>query len=205
MEIKSLFICFIVFLFNLLGISNAENININNYRHVESLVMNETVFSENGVKIQYNIESDIKDEVQRIKNIYAKEYYIQDIGDSNHFYIKGKNDIEIRVWREDNKVFVEGIIINCKKENSTANLKKELEKLQCDNTNSLRYFEYYKGRINSLNDIEKLELEENLIQVHNGYVGKSTLKSGERISYAIMKYNTGLYVIIGTPIIFTTY
>ena len=48
MEIKSLFICFIVFLFNLLGISNAENININNYRHVESLVMNETVFSENG-------------------------------------------------------------------------------------------------------------------------------------------------------------
>ena len=67
MEIKSLFICFIVFLFNLLGISNAENININNYRHVESLVMNETVFSENGVKIQYNIESDIKDEVQRIK------------------------------------------------------------------------------------------------------------------------------------------
>ena len=69
----------------------------------------------------------------------------------------------------------------------------------------MRYFEYYKGRINSLNDIEKLELEENLIQVHNGYVGKSTLKSGERISYAIMKYNTGLYVIIGTPIIFTTY
>lgn len=205
MEIKSLFIYFIVFLFNLLGLTNPENININDYRHVESVVMNETIFSENGVKIQYNIKSDIEDEIQRIKNIYVKEYHIEDNEDSNHFYIKGVNDIEIRVWREDDRVFVEGIIINCKKENSTVNLKKELQKLQCDEMNSLKYFEYYKGRLDSLNDIKKLESEENLIQVHNGYVGKSTLKSGERINYAIMKYNTGIYVIIGTPVIFTTY
>lgn len=205
MEIKSLFIYFIVFLFNLLGLSNTENINMNDYRRVESVVMNETIFSENGVKIQYNIKSDIKDEVQRIKNIYAKEYYIEDSQDSNHFYIKGINDIEIRVWREDDRVFVEGIIINCKKENSTVDLKKELQKLQCNEMSSLKYFEYYKGKLNSLNDIKNLELEENLIQVHNGYVGKSTIKSGERISYAIMKYNTGIYIIIGTPIIFTTY
>lgn len=205
MEIKSLFIYFIVFLFNLFGLSNAENININDYRNVESVVMNETIFSENGVKIQYNIKSDIKDEVQRIKNVYAKDHYIEDSQDSNHFYIKGINDIEIRVWREDDRVFVEGIIINCKNENSTSNLKKEFQKLQCDGMSSLKYFEYYKGKVNSLDDIKKLGLEENLIQVHNGYVGKSTLKSGERISYAIMEYNTGVYVIIGTPIIFATY
>lgn len=205
MEIKSLFIYFIVFLFNLFGLSNTENININDYKNVESVVMNETIFSENGVKIQYNIKSDIKDEVQRIKDIYAKEYYIEDSQDLNHFYIKGINDIEIKVWKEDDRVFVEGILINCKKENSTTNLKKELQKLQCDEMISLKYFEYYKGKVNSLNDIKNLGLEENLIQVHNGYVGKSTLKSGERISYAIMEYNTGAYVIIGTPIIFTTY
>lgn len=205
MEVKSLFIYFIVLLFNLLGLSNTENIDINNYKNIESLVMNETIFSENGVKVQYNVESNIKDEIQRIKKIYSKEYHIQNDGDENHFYIRGNNDIEIRVWREDNKTFVEGIIINCKKENSTTDLKKELQKLESDEINSLRYFEYYKGKINSLDDIKKLELEENLIQIHNGYVGKNTLKNGERISYAIMEYNTGVYVIIGTPIIFTTY
>lgn len=205
MELKSLFIYFIVFSINLLGLSNSENIGIDNYQYIESIVKNETTFSENGVKIQYNIKSEIKDEIERIKAIYDKEYNIENATGKNHFYIKGDNDIEIKVWKEEDRVFVEGIIINCKKENSTAKLKKELQKLQNNKINSLRYFEYYKAKINSIDNIKDLELKNELIEVHNGYVGKSKLKDGKQISYGIMEYDTGAYIIIGTPIIFTTY
>lgn len=205
MELKSLFIYFIVFSINFLGLSSSESINVNNYQYIENIVKSETTFSENGVKIQYNIKSDVNDEVERIKGIYNEGYNIKNATDKNHFYIKGNNDIEIKVWKEDDRVFVEGTIINWKKETSTVELKKELQKLQDDKINSLRYFEYYKGKINSINSIKDIKLNNELIEVHNGYVGKSKLKDGKQISYGIMEYDTGVYVIIGTPIIFTTY
>lgn len=205
MELKSLFIYFIVFSINFLGLSSGENISINNYQYIESIVKSETIFSENGVKIQYNIKSDIKDEVKRIKDIYNEGYSIENLTDKNHFYIKGDNDIEMKVWEEEDRVFVEGTIINSKKETSTVELKKELQKLQDNKVNSLRYFEYYKGKLNSVKSIKDLSLSNELIKVHNGYVGKSKLKDGNQISYGIMEYDTGVYVIVGTPIIFTTY
>ncbi|GAA0069786.1 hypothetical protein UT300003_13090 [Clostridium sardiniense] len=205
MELKSLFIYFIVFSINLLGLSSGENISINNYQYIESIVKSETIFSENGVKIQYNTKSDINDEIKRIKDIYNEGYSIENLTDKNHFYIKGDNDLEIKVWEEEDRVFVEGTIINSKKEASTVELKKELQKLEDNKVNSLRYFEYYKGKLNSVKSIKDISLSNELIKVHNGYVGKSKLKDGNQISYGIMEYDTGVYVIVGTPIIFTTY
>ncbi|MBY0755746.1 hypothetical protein K5V21_09760 [Clostridium sardiniense] len=205
MELKSLFIYFIVFSINLLALPSEENININNYQYIESIVKSETIFSENGVKIQYNIKSDINDEIKRIKDIYNEGYSIENLTDKNHFYIKGDNDLEIKVWEEEDRVFVEGAIINSKKEASTVELKKELQKLEDNKANSLIYFEYYKGKLNSVKSIKDISLSNELIKVHNGYVGKSKLKDGNQISYGIMEYDTGVYVIVGTPIIFTTY
>ena len=40
--------------------------------------------------------------------------------------------------------------------------------------------------------------------VDNGYTGTAKYKN-EKINFAINNYDTGSYIIIGTPIIFTTY
>jgi hypothetical protein len=45
----------------------------------------------------------------------------------------------------------------------------------------------------------------NILKINNGYTGTGYLSNGEKINFALVKYNTGSYIIIGTPIIFTTY
>ncbi|WP_155467944.1 hypothetical protein [Clostridium baratii] len=175
------------------------------YQSIENKVIKETTFKENGVKIQYNIKSSLDKEIERIKKIYIKENKIEETEDDSHFYIVGDKNIEVNLWCEDGIVFVEAVSINNDKDIDTISLKNDLKKLQNKKTNSVKYFEYYKGRLNSINSLKEIKEEEGFTKVHNGYVGNYELKSGSKISYGIMEYDTGVYVIVGTPIIFTTY
>lgn len=204
MEAKSLFIYFIIFTLNLVGVPNGSTISKENYNYIEEVVMDKTVFSENGVKIQYNIKSDIDDEVLRIKNIFKDEYTFELI-DKYHFYIKGENTIEIKLWKENNYVFVEGIILNKNKKILNLDLKNILKKLKNNKTKSVKYFEYYKGRLNDVKSLKDIKLNDKFLKIHNGYVGKEKLPNNKEFSYGIVEYDTGIYVIIGTPTIFTTY
>ena len=44
-----------------------------------------------------------------------------------------------------------------------------------------------------------------MLDLNNGYTGRGYCSDGEKINFAISNYNTGAYIIIGTPIIFATY
>lgn len=205
MELKSIILYFLICTFNLSSLMGTGLVKSVDYQNIENKVIKETAFKENGVKIQYNIESSLDKEIERIKKVYIKENKIEETEDNSHFYIVGDKNIEVNLWCEDGIVFVEAISINNDKDIDTISLKNNLKKLQNQKTNSVKYFEYYKGRLNSINSLKEVKEEEGFIKVHNGYVGNYELKSGSKISYGIMEYDTGVYVIVGTPIIFTTY
>lgn len=204
MEIKSFIIYFIIFTLNLVNIPNGSIISKDNYKYIEKIVMDETDFSENGVKVQYNIKSDIDKEVLRIKNIFKDNYEFDEV-DKYHFYIKGKNNIEIKLWKENDNLFVEGIILNKNENITNIYLKNILKKLENNKTKSVKYFEYYKGKLLYINSLKDINLNDKLLKIHNGYVGKEKLSNNREFSYGIIEYNTGIYIIIGTPTIFTTY
>lgn len=204
MEIKSFIIYFIIFTLNLVNIPNGSIISKDNYKYIEKIVMDETDFSENGVKIQYNVKSDIDREVLRIKNIFKDNYEFDEV-DKYHFYIKGKNNIEIKLWKENDNLFVEGIILNKNENITNIYLKNILKKLENNKTKSVKYFEYYKGKLLYINSLKDINLNDKLLKIHNGYVGKEKLSNNREFSYGIIEYNTGIYIIIGTPTIFTTY
>ncbi|MDY3207483.1 hypothetical protein ACEE21_13565 [Clostridium baratii] len=205
MELKSIILYFLICTFNLSSLLGTGLVKSVDYQSIENKVIKETTFKENGVKIQYNIKSSLDKEIERIKKIYIKENKIEETEDDSHFYIVGDNNIEVNLWCEDGIVFVEAVSINNDKDIATISLKNDLKKMQNKKTNSVKYFEYYKGRLNSINSLKEIKEEEGFTKVHNGYVGNYELKSGSKISYGIMEYDTGVYVIVGTPIIFTTY
>lgn len=206
MGIKNFFIYIIIFSINLSGVSinNLENIS---FYQLENFLINKTEFNENGVKLQYNIESNKAYELNRILGLMSDKYKIENINNKYHFYLKSNNTIEIKIWEEDNITFVESFIINKNKCMSTEDLKRELDNILSSKVRNKRYFKYYKGEISNTDnfDIDNIELKKELLKIENGYVGKETLKNGEKLSYGIMKYNTGVYLVIGTPVIFTTY
>ena len=205
MELKSIILYFLICTFNLSSLLGTGLVKSVDYQSIENKVIKETTFKENGVKIQYNIKSSLDKEIERIKKIYIKENKIKETEDDSHFYIVGDKNIEVNLWCEDGIVFVEAVSINNDKDIATISLKNDLKKMQNKKTNSVKYFEYYKGRLNSINSLKEIKEEEGFTKVHNGYVGNYELKSGSKISYGIMEYDTGVYVIVGTPIIFTTY
>lgn len=206
MGIKNFFIYIIIFSINLSGVSSNNLENISFYQ-LENFLINKTEFNENGVKLQYNIESNKDYELNRILGLMSDKYKIENINNKYHFYLKSNNTIEIKIWEEDNITFVESFIINKNKCMSTEELKRELDNILSSKVRNKRYFKYYKGEISNTDnfDIDNIELKKELLKIENGYVGKETLKNGEKLSYGIMKYNTGVYLVIGTPVIFTTY
>lgn len=205
MELKSIILYFLICTFNLSSLLGTGLVKSVDYQSIENKVIKETTFKENGVKIQYNIKSSLDKEIERIKKIYIKENKIKETEDDSHFYIVGDKNIEVNLWCEDGIVFVEAVSINNDKDIATISLKNDLKKMQNKKTNSVKYFEYYKGRLNSINSLKEIKEEKGFTKVHNGYVGNYELESGSKISYGIMEYDTGVYVIVGTPIIFTTY
>ena len=75
-----------------------------------------------------------------------------------------------------------------------------------------QYFSYYKGKLSSCNKEIKEELikksgieKETILEISNGYAGVGSLRDDEKVNFAFTNYDTGSYVIIGTPIIFETY
>ena len=206
MGIKNFFIYIIIFSINLSGVSSNNLENISFYQ-LENFLINKTEFNENGIKLQYNIESNKDYELNRILGLMSDKYKIENINNKYHFYLKSNNTIEIKIWEEDNITFVESFIINKNKCMSTEDLKRELDNILSSKVRNKRYFKYYKGEISNTDNfyIDNIELKKELLKIENGYVGKETLKNGEKLSYGIMKYNTGVYLVIGTPVIFTTY
>lgn len=163
-------------------------------------------FIENSVKLEYYIDEYDDNSIQDI--IRTRYNIVDETTNCVEFYdnmIYGR--CNIYNLRNRYKVTIE--LVNKSKEYKLSDLKKEVTELQVNNSYNDKYYVYQKERINNEKGvqevIDKKIINNETLEIHNGYVGKGQLIDGEKVNYAIVNYKTGGYIIIGTPMIFATY
>ncbi|MDR3595487.1 hypothetical protein [Clostridium sp.] len=216
MNIKiSVAIFILLSFFNIGAISNNSILAENSFSSIEKNARKISEFEENGVKLQYKTQDNMETE-----NVRIIGYLIQNVsGDykeiqKDQFEIVNKDlDINIKSWYEDRYTYVEVTIINKNAEYTTKYLKNILEKLENKESEDVQYFLYYEGKgvTANNNDFMYKFINQNHIEnaqsleINNGYTGTGYLDNGNKVNFALSKYNTGSHIIIGTPIIFATY
>ncbi|MDY4079703.1 MAG: hypothetical protein SOY42_13150 [Clostridium sp.] len=211
MKHKLCLILFFVILFNCKEAFSIEKLSKALYLDEQFIVKYDS-FCENGVKCNYIINGKAENEINRINLLLLKYKDLNNIKINNNYLEAKTEDEEISIYTYTGKIGckVEIKIVNYDKEDNINKLIKELIKLQNNNGNDIRYFSYIKSRVNNIEEtLKNLENNKNLkgmqtININNGYTGIAKYKN-EKINFAINNYDTGSYLVIGTPIIFTTY
>lgn len=178
----------------------------------EEITVNYDEFSEVGVKIEYYITDKTIGEIDRLNKELLKYYKMVCLNSSENsleFFDENRYVYVFGYDKEkESKIEIEVISYN---EEKICDLMEVLTHLQNNKGNKIRYFQYIKGKINNVDttikDIKNnTELENmKILDIYNGYVGTAEYKKCNKISFAINNYDTGCYLIIGTPAIFTTY
>lgn len=183
------------------------------FNEVERYVLNEYEFIQNGIKLEYTIKSDIKDEIDRINKIFQSKSNLT-VTKSGDFISAKSEDINysVNVYNYNEFTKVEVIVINSDRTLSESYLKLLAEEIRSSNFINQRYFSFIKGKIktddkNIFKDLEnklKIRFSKNL-DISNGSIAKATMIDGTDLNIGQITYDTGSYLIIGTPIIFVTY
>lgn len=203
-------------IFSLLFISGKEyncQTNEDSFINIEKIVFNDYEFIENSVKLEYTTEVALQDEYERILSLLNKDIKIKVIEAENSIVARAENmDYEINIYTSYDKTRVNMTVINKKKETTVENIKQILQNLRNDNYLDERYFSYVKGRLKSdtqtLSSDIKRELKNDTLstlKINNGVITKAVMKDGKTVNIGQINYDTGSYLIIGTPMIFITY
>ena len=183
------------------------------FNEVERYILNEYEFVNNGVKLEYTIKTDINNELKRIDKIFAAKSDVIVTKGENWISVEGENiNYSVNMYNYNELIKVEVIVINNDKTLSESYLKLLVQEIRNSNFIDERYFSFIKGKIktedkNAFEDIEnklKIKVNENL-DISNGSIAKATMMDGTNINIGQITYDTGSYLIIGTPIIFVTY
>ena len=188
--------------------------NSDNFDFMETEFIKNSDFIQNGIKVEYSIGQPVNKEFSLLKENFKKSFG-QDI-EANENIIVYKDlikEIKVVVWSNDEDTKVQITYINNDKNANTFQWKQELKQIQNIAAKNIKYFNFIKVKIiedqkqNLLdtlkNNIDMKTLE--VLNIHNGSVGKAELYDGNKINMGFTKYDTGEYLIIGTPVIFVTY
>ena len=212
---KKIFFVFLL-IFSLLIINGKEyecEAKKDLFNEVERYILNEYEFVNNGVKLEYTIKTDINNELKRINKIFAAKSDVIVTKGENWISVEGENiNYSVNMYNYNELIKVEVIVINNDKTLSESYLKLLVQEIRNSNFIDERYFSFIKGKIktedkNAFEDIEnklKIKVNENL-DISNGSIAKATMMDGTNINIGQITYDTGSYLIIGTPIIFITY
>ena len=212
---KKIFFVFLL-IFSLLIINGKEyecEAKKDLFNEVERYVLNEYEFIQNGMKLEYTIKEDINDELDRIDKIFQSKNDLVVTKSENSISAKSENiNYSVNIYNYSKLTKVEVIVINTDKTLSESYLRLLVEEIRNSNFINERYFSFIKGKIktegkNIFEDVEnklKIIINEN-IDISNGSIAKATMIDGTNLNIGQITYDTGSYLIIGTPIIFVTY
>lgn len=212
---KKIFFVFLL-IFSLLIINGKEykcEAKEDSFNQVESYLINEYDFIENGIKLEYTMDGAIEDEYKRIKGIFEQKNDVIISENKNCISIKSENiNYSVNMYNYENLIKVEVVLINSNSNNLNESLIALSKEIRNDNFIDERYFSFIKGKISTsdrdiVKNIKKslnIEISESLY-INNGYIAKATMNDKSNINIGQINYDTGSYLIIGTPIIFVTY
>ena len=183
------------------------------FNEVERYVLSEYEFIQNGMKLEYTTKVGIDDELDRIDKIFQSKNDLIVTRSESSISAKSENiNYSVNIYNYGRLTKVEVIVINTDKTLSESYLRVLVEEIRSSNFINERYFSFIKGKIktegkNIFEDVEnklKIIINEN-IDISNGSIAKATMIDGTNLNIGQITYDTGSYLIIGTPIIFVTY
>lgn len=186
----------------------------NNFYFLEDELINAGDFIENGVRVEYSSKNNLENELLVIKknlsDLFKEDVYIDN---NTIFFSDDQRDIKVLVWNSEEGTKVQITYINNRKECTISKIIKEMEQIQYFAAENIKYFNFVKVKIieekkQDILDTLKENIEEKTLEeldIVNGKIGKGKLKDENKINFSFMSYDTGEYLIIGTPVIFITY
>ena len=208
----SIIILILLSFFNI-GAFSSDKRKINCFNDLEYACINNSKFVENGIKIQYKTKKDKQNEIYRINQYFSNGnvYNCEQLAENKIKLYDKDIKIEIESWADSKYSYVTMTLVNNNELYRTEDLLgvfKELINKECED---IQYYRYYKGKVTSNSEEEYMDNISNciskfqILELSNGYTGSGYCTNGEKINFTISNYDTGAYMIIGTPIIFTTY
>lgn len=181
------------------------------YSYIENILVENYNFVQNGVKSEYITNTSFDEEKDRILRLLNKDSKNTiDIVNNNIVCIKNMLTYNISLINGD-KTKVEIVIINNSRNIKSKELRQAVEELKSNKCVDERIYYFSKVKINEeknilpsiLEGINEDTIEE--VKISNGKVLKAEFIDRSKINVGQINYNTGKYIIIGTPIIFVTY
>lgn len=205
-----------LFCFSLIFSPSTMNLDNKVYSKVEGEICN---IEEYGMKIEYITDESIKDQFNNISDYIKIEDFDSIVEKENEIYLntsKEQFNLDINLIEENSKSRVQIVIVS-KNRIYFNNIKEYFQVIHNKNMKNIKYYTYIKGNIRENNNID--EIEEKLIKsigkskvkeikrinLEKGTTGIINLKSDYQFNYSIMTYEEDRKLILGTPIIFTTY
>ena len=214
-NMKKVFFVFLL-IFSLLIIGGKEykcESKEDSFSKIEGYVINNYDFVQNGIKLEYTVDEKLCKEYLRIKQFFEENNFLVLSTENNNITAESENiDYSINICEYNDLIKVQVILINNDVSKSEEELKKLSQKIRNDNFINERYFSFIKGKLNTqdknlIDDLEKnLNIKVNeYLDINNGCVAEATFEDNQHINIGQIKYDTGSYLIIGTPVIFVTY
>ena len=205
-----------LFCFSLIFSPSTMNLDNKVYSKVEEEICN---IEEYGMKIEYITDENIKDQFNNISDYIKIEDFDSIVEKENEIYLntsKEQFNLDINLIEENSKSRVKVVIIS-KNRIYFNNIKEYFQVIHNKNMKNIKYYTYIKGNIRENNNIDEIEekliesigkskiKEKQRINLEKGTTGIINLKSDYQFNYSIMTYEEDRKLILGTPIIFTTY
>ena len=205
-----------LFCFSLIFSPSTMNLDNKVYSKVEEEICN---IEEYGMKIEYITDENIKDQFNNISDYIKIEDFDSIVKKENEIYLntsKEQFNLDINLIEENSKSRVQIVIVS-KNRIDFNNIKEYFQVIHNKNMKNIKYYTYIKGNIRENNNIDEIEeklmesigkskiKEKQRINLEKGTTGIINLKSDYQFNYSIMTYEEDRKLILGTPIIFTTY
>ena len=205
-----------LFCFSLIFSPSTMNLDNKVYSKVEEEICN---IEEYGMKIEYITDENIKDQFNNISDYIKIKDFDSIVEKENEIYLntsKEQFNLDINLIEENSKSRIQIVIVS-KNRIDFNDIKEYFQVIHNKNMKNIKYYTYIKGNIRENNNID--EIEEKLIKsigkskvkeikrinLEKGTTGIINLKSDYQFNYSIMTYEEDRKLILGTPIIFTTY
>ena len=205
-----------LFCFSLIFSPSTMNLDNKVYSKVKEEICN---IEEYGMKIEYITDENIKDEFNNISDYIKIEDFDSIVEKENEIYLntsKEQFNLDINLIEENSKSRVQIVIVS-KNRIDFNDIKEYFQVIHNKNMKNIKYYTYIKGNIRENNNIDEIEekliksigkskvKESKRINLEKGTTGIINLKSDYQFNYSIMTYEEDRKLILGTPIIFTTY
>ncbi|EGS9999974.1 hypothetical protein I9Y31_002242 [Clostridium perfringens] len=205
-----------LFCFSLIFSPSTMNLDNKVYYKVEEEICN---IEEYGIKIEYITDENIKDQFNNISYYIKIEDFDSIVEKENEIYLntsKEQFNLDINLIEENSKSRVQIVIVS-KNRIDFNDIKEYFQVIHNKNMKNIKYYTYIKGNIRENNNIDEIEekliksigkskvKESKRINLEKGTTGIINLKSDYQFNYSIMTYEEDRKLILGTPIIFTTY